>query len=248
MENSIKYNFADFTHENYRKLLKFAKEKFKFRDFTNFGPEEAFIIWRHDIDFSVHSALNLAEIENEEGIVSTYFVHLHNEFYNPLENEITSKLMNIKQKGHKFGLHFDSQYYDTKDSNDLEKSLSFEKGILENVLNTEISSFSFHNTNDLVLSFNEGSYAGMVNVYSRYFREDVSYCSDSNGYWRYERLEDMLLSGKHVKLQVLTHPTWWQETIMSPRERIRRCIKGRAENALKKYDDFLSSQGRENID
>lgn len=248
MDNSQKYNFADFTHENYRKLLGIAKEKFKFSDFTNYDPKESFIIWRHDIDFSVHSALNLAEIENEEGIVATYFVHLHNEFYNPLEKEITGKLQSIKQKGHKLGLHFDSHYYDIITTGELEKYLRFEKGILENLLDAEINCFSFHNTNDLVLSFNEDKYAQMINVYSNYFREKVSYCSDSNGYWRHERLENMLLSGKHTKLQVLTHPAWWQETVMSPRERIQKCINGRANKVMKKYDDFLVSQGRENID
>ena len=32
----------------------------------------------------------------------------------------------------------------------------------------------------------------MINTYAKYFKENVEYCSDSNGYWRYKRLEDFL--------------------------------------------------------
>ncbi len=248
MGNSLKYFFADFTHENYRKLLKIAKQNDLFCDFTNYSPKENFIIWRHDIDFSVHSAFKLAAIEREENVVSTYYIHLHNEFYNPLEKEIADKLLSIKQMGHKLGLHFDTHFYDITNTNELRDSLSFEKNILEKTFDTEIHSFSFHNTNDFVLSFNEELYEGMINVYSRYFREEVPYCSDSNGYWRYERLEDILVSAKYKNLQVLTHPAWWQDSVMSPRERIQRCVKGRADNVMKRYDELLSSQDRENID
>ena len=30
----------------------------------------------------------------------------------------------------------------------------------------------------------------MINVYAKYFIENVEYCSDSDGYWRHKRLED----------------------------------------------------------
>ncbi len=247
MENSIKYNFADFTRENYRKLLKLAKLKYEFCSFDDFGKSQNPVLWRHDIDFSVHSSLALAKIEHEEKVASTFFIHLHNEFYNVLEKEITELLNNIFKLGHKAGLHFDCHYYGISSAAELEEKLQFEKNILEDVFQVPVNAFSYHNTTDEILSYDLAEYAGMVNTYSAYFKKEFGYCSDSNGYWRFERLEDVLASGKHSKLQVLTHPAWWQEEVLSPRQRIWRCIEGRSQNTKDKYDAILSSMGRENI-
>lgn len=248
MKNSEKYHFNDFTRQNYRRLLKIAKKKYNFRNFTNFNKNERFILWRHDVDFSVHSALALAKIEFSESIKSTYFLHIHNIFYNLFEKEISDKVRKIIQLGHSIGLHFDTHYYSIKRSTDLEKYLRFEKKILEQTFKVKINVFSFHNTSPLVLSFNKIEYAGMINTYSRYFKEKIHYCSDSNGYWRHERLEDILTVLNPKNLQVLTHPAWWQKEPMSPKERIRRCIKGRAVKTEVKYSQTLKQFNRKDIE
>ena len=247
MENSVKYNFADFTRENYRKLLKLAKQKYDFCSFEDFSKSSNPVLWRHDIDFSVHSANALAQIEREENVTATYFIHLHNEFYNVLEKEITELLKNIFSLGHKAGLHFDCHYYGISSVSELEEKLKFERDILEKTFEVPVNVFSYHNTTDEILSFNSDKYAGMINTYSSYFRKEFGYCSDSNGIWRFERLEDVLHSGNHKKLQVLTHPAWWQEEVLSPRQRIWRCVEGRSQKTKDNYDAILSRMGRENI-
>jgi hypothetical protein len=247
MDTSEKYNFSDFTRSNYRKLLRIAKEKYEFCNFENYESSSNFIIWRHDVDFSVHSSHALAVIEKEENVQSTFFIHLHNEFYNVFEKEITELLKKIFEMGHNPGLHFDCHFYGITDQRALEEKLAFEKEILEKLLNVPVNAFSFHNTTEEILLYDNNDYAGMINTYSKFFRKDTGYCSDSNGYWRYERLEDVLSSGKYPRLQVLTHPAWWQEEVFSPRQRIWRCIEGRAEKTKQKYNDTLSSMGRENI-
>ena len=247
MENGVKYNFADFTRENYRKLLKLAKQKYEFCSFEDFSKCSNPVLWRHDVDFSVHSAYALAQIEREEDVTATYFIHLHNEFYNVLEKEITELLKNIFSLGHKAGLHFDCHYYGISSVSELEEKLKFERDILEKTFEVPVNVFSYHNTTDEILSFNSDKYAGMINTYSAYFKNEFGYCSDSNGYWRFERLEDVLNSGNHKKLQVLTHPAWWQEEVLSPRQRIWRCIEGRSQKTKDNYDAILSRMGRENI-
>lgn len=247
MENSVKYNYADFTRENYRKLLKLAKQKYEFCSFDDFSKSPNPVLWRHDIDFSVHSAFALASIEHEESVTSTFFIHLHNEFYNVLEKEITHLLQNIFKLGHKAGLHFDCHYYGISSEAELEEKLKFEKNIIENIFQVPVNVFSYHNTTEEILSFDSDKYAGMINTYSANLKKEFGYCSDSNGYWRFERLEDVLLSGKFKKLQVLTHPAWWQEEVLSPRQRIWRCIEGRGQKTKDNYDAILSSMGRENI-
>jgi hypothetical protein len=164
-----------------------------------------------------------------------------------LEQEITELLKEIFKLGHRAGLHFDCHYYGISSVSELEEKLKFERDILEKTLEVPVNVFSYHNTTDEILSFNSDKYAAMINTYSAYFKKEFGYCSDSNGYWRFERLEDVLISGKHKKLQVLTHPAWWQEDVLSPRQRIWRCIEGRSQKTKDNYDAILSRMGRENI-
>jgi hypothetical protein len=45
---------------------------------------------------------------------------------------------------------------------------------------------------------------------------------------------------------VLTHPGWWQEVAMPPRQRVFRCVFGRAKATMRGYDDGLRVYGRVN--
>ncbi|PPJ63035.1 hypothetical protein [Cuspidothrix issatschenkoi] len=243
-------NFEDFTELQYRYLLQIAKQNWKIIDFYDYQNPAKVCLWRHDLDLSIHRAYRLAQIEFEEGIKATYFIHLHNEFYNFFENENIELLLKIKDLGHDFGLHFDPNFYASRLTNyqDLLDWLQFEREILQKNFNLKIHVFSWHNPDiGNWLNIEEDEIGGMINTYGRYFKENYAYCSDSNGYWRFRRLKDVLESGEDKKLQVLTHPGWWTPEIMSPRDRISRCIDGRAKKQHQKYDDSLKKVGRENI-
>jgi hypothetical protein len=88
---------------------------------------------------------------------------------------------------------------------------------------------------------------GMVHAGARSVREQYAYVSDSNGYWRFERLAEVVAAGTHERLHVLTHPEWWQAVAMSPRDRIVRCIEGRARAAEATYDELLATNRRVNV-
>jgi hypothetical protein len=94
----------------------------------------------------------------------------------------------------------------------------------------------------------EWRYAEMINTSADYFQQKVGYCSDSNGYWRFRRLEDVLRERRDECLQVLTHGEWWQEDVMSPKQRFERCVQDWAGKAQAWYDDVLRDAGRENVD
>jgi hypothetical protein len=245
---SISHSFDDFTRLNYRRLLNLAKNNYEFRTFDNFSDSSSYVIWRHDVDSSIQSAHKLALIEAEEGVQTYYFIHLHNVLYNPLEKKMSEIIREIMKCGHKIGLHFETAYYDLQDEIPMEKWLRFEADILEHFFCTRITAFSFHNPTELALKCTKSTYAGLINATSEYFRTKVGYCSDSNGYWRHRRLEDVLAEATDERIQVLTHPEWWQETVMSPKERIWRCIDGRAANTKHWYENILTSFDRQNVD
>ncbi len=244
------YNVAtydiDFTLKSYRESLTLAKEKYTFASYDNIPWGQRFILWRHDCDISLNRGHSLALIEASQGISATYFLNPHCDFYNLFEYSQYRIVLDIIKMGHQIGLHFDTEFHNTRDENDLSKKIISEAAILENAFGVRPVAFSFHNPIAKHLSFEAESYGGLINCYSRRFKEEVPYCSDSNGYWRFRRLKDVLSAGTDSCLQVLTHPGWWQDSPMPPRQRIFRSLYGRAQSALCKYDLSLNSHGRQN--
>ncbi|WP_167784713.1 hypothetical protein [Ramlibacter rhizophilus] len=246
--NSVKYRFADFTHEHYRELLAKAGERYVFRTYEDFVPGEAFVLWRHDLDFSVADALPLARIEAEQGVRATYFVLLNGDFYNPFSRANLERLREIVGLGHAIGLHFDFAHHRPADEADLCRHVRSDAQRLEDACGVPVRAFSFHNPVAESLAYDADRYATLVNTYARYFRDEVAYCSDSNGYWRHQRLQDVLDAPATRALQVLTHPTWWTAEVMSPHEKVERTVAELGRTLLHDYAAVLAAHGREDID
>ncbi len=242
------YRFADFTLSNYKKLIQLAKEKFSLKKYTNFSNKSNEIIWRHDVEFSATISLEMAKMEAKLGIEAIYFVNIHSEFYSFFEKSTFNEIKNILDLGHHIGLHFDCHFYDIQTLEELENNINFERELLENVLGITIDSFSYHNTTPEILNWNDEKIAGLINVYSKYFREEVDYCTDSTGIWRYDRLEDKLLEKRNCGLQVLTHDGMWQDKPLSPRKRVFQCIDDRAIQTKEYYDMILKKHNQKNVD
>lgn len=243
-----KYHYKDFTEANYRRLIKIANNNFKFIFYDKYKKPGSNILWRHDVDFSMHRAHKLAKIEAEENVKCTYFLNLHSNFYNLLEEEISSIVTEIIDLGHQIGIHWDSSFYYNLNIGHMHENMKMEKIFLEKLFNVKINSISFHNPDiSPVVDINSEIICGMINAYSKYIFDHYKYCSDSNGYWRFERLEDILINSRDTSLQVLTHPAWWTPHTMSPRNRVSRCISGRSKKQHLSYDSILEKSGRENI-
>lgn len=240
-----RYRFADFTEDRYREMLDAARRSYSFEPFgtTSQAPH---VLWRHDVDFSPHRALRLAEIEAEEGVRATYFLFLHSELYNLLEADVFARIRRILELGHWPGLHFDPSFYGIQPKHELTEKLEFERDLLAQLLDRPVEALSFHNpAPEFVLD--DDRLAGMTNAYGRTISATYAYVSDSNGYWRHSRLPDVLAAAEKPRLHVLTHPEWWQAEPMSPRDRLARCIEGRARRSEEWYDNQLRIWNRENI-
>lgn len=244
----MNYYFEDFTRENYKQLITLASEKYNFITFDELDSNKPNkMLWRHDIDFCMHSSLKLAQIEAEMGVKTNYFILLHSKFYSIFEKEIAQIIYKIKDLGHHIGLHFDSHFYEIKSLNKLEHYLLKEVELFHNIFGIKIKSFSFHNNTEFTKSCNNESYAGLLNVYTDSVTKNYEYCSDSNGYWKYRRLKDFLLDDTIINAQVLTHPGWWQDEVSSPSERINKAILNRSNEVLSNYETLLDQFGNSNI-
>jgi hypothetical protein len=249
MENTEKYMFFDFTLINYNYLLTLALNNYQFCDFTTIKTRNGkSIILRHDVEYSIPIAERMANIEADLGIRATYFLQLHSVFYNPLDKDVYNSIKRIMELGHHLGLHFDSHFWGIEKERELEKYMLIDKETLEKYFECEIKVFSFHCTNDFILSCEKEQYAGMINVYSKYFKNQIGYNTDSTGIWRYERLEDRLKEAKDEKLQILIHDGMWQDEILPPRRRVFKVIDERAEYVKMFYDEMLIEFKANNVD
>ncbi len=234
MTNREKYRFDDFTFDNYRRLIRLAKEKgFEFIFHKDeFKNERKDIIWRHDVEFEPDYALRMAQIEHEEGVKATYFFQTHSGYYNLFSRHYTQIFNEIKNLGHHVGLHFDCRYWGINDESQLNEYISFDKECIEKTFGVRIETFSFHNTTPFTHSCLEYQYGGLVNVYASFFKEHYNYCGDSLGYWRFDRLEDVLNDDKVKHLQVLTHDGNWNDEVLSPRKRFSKVMHDHAERLV----------------
>lgn len=240
----------DFTEEHYREILRIATAKLTFIRFDELNEANNAALWRHDVDVSPQRALALANIEIQEGVKSTFFFMLSSAFYNILEPENIEIVQKIANMGHAIGIHFDPAHHTSIKGPkfNLEERLLIDARSFKDYLDVEPKAFSFHNPDigDWLSSDNE-YVGGLVNAYSKKIKERFEYCSDSNGYWRFRRLHDVVTANDSKPLHVLTHPEWWTADVLSPRDRIQRSVDGRRAKILHNYDEFLASNGRLNI-
>ena len=142
-------------------------------------------------------------------------------------------------------IHLHSEFYNPFDPPNAE---AVQKIVKSHLCTKEKACVSFHNPDVTGSSaIVDDEMGGMINASGAYLRANYRYCSDSNGYWRSERLHDVLTKKADVRLHVLTHPGWWTPKCSSPRDRVSRCIDGRAASQHQRYDDLLERAGRNNI-
>ena len=247
MTNREKYRFDDFTFENYCRLIQLALNKgFHFilhKD--KYVEERKDIIWRHDVEFEPDLALKMAQTEFELGAKATYFFQLHSECYNLLNEHYASVFHQIKELGHHVGLHFDCRFWNITSEDQLDACILIDKEYMEHTLRVggAIDTFSFHNTTPFTQNCLADKYGSLINVYSSFFKTHYNYCSDSLGYWRFDRLENVLNDDNVRHLQVLTHDGNWSDTVISPRKRYSQVMHNHAERLVRDQYDRLHSWG-----
>lgn len=245
MTNREKYHFDDFTLDNYKRLIKLAKERgFQFilhKD--EFVENRKDVIWRHDVEFEPDIALKMAEIEKAEGVQATYFFQLHSCYYNLFDEHYSKVFHQIKDLGHHCGLHFDCRYWGIKDEKQLDEFISLDCKYLEVNLDVIMETFSFHNTTPFTQSCRQYQYGGLINTYASFFKEHYNYCGDSLGYWRFDRLEDVLNDDTVQHLQVLTHDANWANEVLSPRKRFSITMHNHADRLVEEQIDGLHRLG-----
>ena len=163
----------------------------------------------HDIDYSIEKAVELAALEAEENVKSTYFVLLSSEFYNLAAKENKDKILQINRLGHDVGLHFDELNYDDDCKKNVPKLILKEVQMLEDLLQIEVKSVSMHRPSKETLEADYDLYP-YITSYGKKFFKQFKYVSDSRRRWR-EDVVNVIESGNYEKLHILTHAFWYHK-------------------------------------
>ncbi len=192
-------------------LLAFNNSGFQAVKFQEIDEEDLDrkVIYRHDVDVSVEGAAAMARVEQQCGVVSTYFFLLTSPLYNMLSREIGDQIHEIHELGHDIALHFNPYYYGSGALDKIEAELNI------------FGRFYPYANLDWISFHRPGAFAGRLSqiqlpngirhTYEPLFFETLGYYSDSRGSWSYGHpTQSPKFAAKHG-MQVLTHPIWWYE-------------------------------------
>ena len=207
----------DFSYNAYINLIEAIKDTIPVVDYAHVEDSvERFFIIRHDVEFSVEKAYELAIIEQQRlKIKTSYFFQIRNYAYNPLAVTNVNLIKKIHAMGHSIGLHVNMSGLNPTD--DLKSFIQNDIEILQKGLGLTIDRFSFHRPTHQVLALNL-KIKGLINTYDQqffHFYHDkppkalkVYYFSDSEHQWKYgDPLSILKMPIK--KIQLLTHPYSW---------------------------------------
>lgn len=94
-----------FSLPHYRELLEAAKAGgYRFAGFDR-PPEPGDLIIRHDVDLSLEAALEMAEVEADAGVSSTWFLMTRSVFYNLLSEEGERTIARLRELGGRVAHH-----------------------------------------------------------------------------------------------------------------------------------------------
>ena len=196
---------------------------------------DKFVILRHDVDKMPQNALDMAKIENELGIQSTYYFRTTKKVF---------KLDIIKQisdLGHEIGYHYETLVKangDAKQAIDIfENELSTFRDICEiKTICMHGNSFSKWDNRDLWKSYDFRDYDIIGEAYLSINFEGILYLSDSGGSWDNSKIRikdtvssnslkslirakdtndiiNILNSDAVGKLCILAHPDRWNNSL-----------------------------------
>jgi len=203
-----KHHEIEFSIDGYSSLiLKILDAGYTVVDFDSKIDKESRILLRHDIDFSLETALDVARVENNIGVSSSFYILVSSEFYNIFTSRSKKILLEIMDLGHKIGLHFDSSRYDNS-FEQIDDLVDYECSIVENVISKPITSISFHRP-DICYHGLDRKIAGRTHTYHPSFFKDITYISDSGGTFKYGSPLDHHAFHDRKSIQLLTHPIWW---------------------------------------
>ncbi|HEX2121980.1 MAG TPA: hypothetical protein VHL59_10100 [Thermoanaerobaculia bacterium] len=244
MNTPSQFVLSRLSRQLYLDFLAKAKARgFSFVRFEDFLPgrpplPERYIVLRHDVDFAPALSLQMAELEREAGVASTFFVLVDGQFYNPLQKEVIQQLRRIHALGHEIGLHF---AVSSAVEPDIGREVAFRLELLSTLAGVTVRSFSQHdpvNAGFATVALPEGHDA-CVDASRVIHDNDLLYVSDSAMMWRRYTFETALDENRNLCL--LAHPHSWLHPQDDYIAMIRDLESREVQAVTDRYDAFVDA-------
>ena len=231
-----------FSYSEYKNIITLVKHNLQIMDFSDVNESTpCFCVLRHDVEFSIDRALNIARIEAHDlGVSSTYTVQLRNNTYNALSQKNIEIVQEIRNLGHSIGLH---QNPPVLGNDELIEYIQKDIETLEHYYDFEVDRFAFHRcgSNPELLE-RYIKVPNKINCYAKEFfhyfqgkkpkKLKVHYLADSNHQWKYGHPMQIDYQSYPSKMQLLTHPFSWTEEGYENINNFAKLIKERNEEML----------------
>lgn len=238
LKPELSYNF-------YFLLLEEIKKKYSIKPLEDFSKntKDSIVFLRHDVDISLEAALEMAELEAQHNISSTYMFIPDSLLYDIRSNKGKKILRKIQNLNHEIALHFDietSGVIDVTDEREVGNLIKRDANGISEIVGQEVKSISFHRPIKQFL-YGEDYLHGLVNAYSKTLME--FYRSDSRGSWKSEN--PMIdFSVNNFKFgQLLVHPIWWSNKPNTPEKSLElffhNAVKSFTQSSIEKFANDL---------
>lgn len=184
-------------------LERFLAAGYRPMPFVPEPPERQALLLRHDIDFDVLLAGEMATAEAEMGVRATYFLMLRSASYNLLDGANAATVEQIREGGHSISLHFDPTLYE-----DFEAGLRQEREIFRSFFGVAPECVSIHRPAEFFLN-HDAPIAGVRHTYQSVYTQRVRYFSDSGGGFRHGHPLESEAFAQRRSIHLLIHPIWW---------------------------------------
>ncbi len=212
---------SDYSLETYRAILERARRAgYEFVPFRSEGLRAAGeLCLRHDVDFSLEMALEVARANSAQGVAATFFVLSRSPIYNLASHRSLALVRAIRALGQHVALHA-TVPPEPLSEDELVRLLRADWEAAARIVSELAPVFSWHNpTPELLDGWRERStVAGLTNAYAAPFTKAIEYLSDSNRRHPADHFLDRVGAAARPSLQLLLHPENWVAGGSSMRE------------------------------
>lgn len=213
----------DFSYEGYCDIVRPFAERVV--DFQDAGNLDSFALIRHDVEFNLGRALDMARIDSNLNIASSFLLQVKSDAYNLASVQSRRIVDEIVETGCFIGLHFYVSHVPEGDAIMLHDELQTQAELFWKATGVSCDRFSFHRPPRWVLEMREDYVCGLLNMYGPSFFEfspspsSIKYCADSLHRFKYGHPLDNL---DKKKIQLLFHPDEWSDIDTNEVQNFRR--------------------------
>lgn len=211
---------CEFSYDHYRETIQLAKRRYKIMTLQEYSSprQDKVLVLRHDIDTNPRRAAQMAQVEHDLDVRSTYFVRVHAEMYNPFGFRTYPLLKKILGMGHEIGLHFENLDFSHITKEDPSSILRREIEVLQSVLEIKIKGIAAHRgfsgivNSDFLKNVDPFDFG--LEYEAQELTKDCFFVSDSLRRWARTdgRCICQILQDNLPRICLLTHPQFWYKT------------------------------------